>query len=417
MNPRFMNPRWSYILALPRWMGRWLLIALITGVPIGTASAFFLIALDWATGNRQQHPLLIWGLPIAGLIVGGCFLRFGNSVERGNNLILDEIHQPRETIPFRMMPMVLIGTVISHLFGASVGREGTAIQMGGAIADQCAHRFHLKGETRRILLVMGIGAGFASVFGTPLAGTVFGLEVLAIGAMRYDALFPCMAASLIAHATCVLWGAHHTHYPTAIVPPLSFAPAVAVVIAGALFGLMARLFSWLTQAIASTLKALIPWAPLRPFVGGALIALLVMNITGLDRYIGLGEPIIESALHSPVALYDTLGKLGFTVLSLGSGFKGGEVTPLFYIGTTLGNAVAQLAHQPVALLASVGFVAVFAGAANTPLASTLMAIELFGPAIAPYALMGCVISYLFSGPRGIYAAQRVERHKWPGIAP
>ena len=410
-----MNQRWSYFLSLPCWIGRWLLIALLTGIPIGTASAFFLMALDWATGTRQMHPQLIWALPVAGLIVGWCFLRFGSSVERGNNLILDEIHEPRATIPFRMMPMVLVGTVISHLFGASVGREGTAIQMGGAIADQWAHRLHLDGETRRILLVMGIGAGFASVFGTPLAGTVFGLEVLAIGAMRYDALFPCMAASLIAHATCLLWGAHHTHYPAAIVPSLSLTPVVAVVVAGALFGLMARLFSWLTQRISALLKQLIPWAPLRPFIGGAIIALLVMDIAGLDRYIGLGVPVIESALRAPVPLQDALGKLGFTALSLGSGFKGGEVTPLFYIGTTFGNALAQLSHQPVALLASVGFVAVFAGAANTPLASTLMAIELFGPAIAPYALIACVISYLFSGPHGIYTAQRVERHKWPGM--
>ena len=412
-----MNQRWSYFLSLPCWIGHWLLIAIIVGLPIGTASAFFLMALDWATGTRQMHPQLIWALPVAGLVVGWCFLRFGSSVERGNNLILDEIHKPRATIPFRMMPMVLVGTVISHLFGASVGREGTAIQMGGAIADQWAYRLHLNGESRRILLVMGIGAGFASVFGTPLAGTVFGLEVLAIGAMRYDALFPCMAASLIAHATCLLWGAHHTHYPVATVPPLSLIPVVAVAIAGMVFGLVARLFSWLTQHIATLLKKQIPWSPLRPFIGGAIIALLVMEISGLQRYIGLGIPIIEDALHNPAHLYDGLGKLGFTALSLGSGFKGGEVTPLFYIGTTLGNALAQLAHQPISLLASVGFVAVFAGAANTPLASTLMAIELFGPAVAPYALIACIISYLFSGPRGIYAAQRVDQHKWPGMKP
>lgn len=412
-----MNQRWLYLLSLPCWMGRWLLIALMTAIPIGTASACFLIALDWATGTRQHHPQLIWVLPFAGLAVGWCFLRFGSRVERGNNLILDEIHEPHATIPFRMMPMVLMGTVISHLFGASVGREGTAIQMGGAIADQCAYRFHLDGETRRILLVMGIGAGFASVFGTPVAGTVFGLEVLAIGAIRYDALFPCMAASLIAHATCLLWGVHHTHYPIAITPPLSLLPVITVIVAGMLFGLIARLFSWLTQKITAFMRHVIPWAPFRPFVGGVVIALLVIGMTGLDRYIGLGVPIIEDALRNPTPLYDVWGKLGFTTLSLGSGFKGGEVTPLFYIGTTLGNALAQLIHQPISLLASVGFVAVFAGAANTPLASTLMAIELFGPAIAPYALIGCVISYLFSGPRGIYTAQRIERQKWPGIIP
>lgn len=409
-----MNHRWSYFLSLPCWLGRWLLIAVITGLPIGTASAFFLMALDWATGTRQLHPQLVWALPIAGLIVGWCFLRFGNRVERGNNLILDEIHKPRATIPFRMMPMVLVGTVISHLFGASVGREGTAIQMGGAIADQWAYRLRLDGETRRILLVMGISAGFASVFGTPLAGTVFGLEVLAIGAIRYDALFPCMAAALIAHATCLLWGAHHTHYPTAEVPSLSLIPVVTAAFAGILFGLVARLFSWLTRQISVLLGKLIPWPPLRPFIGGAIIALLVMDIAGLDRYIGLGVPVIESALRAPVPLFDALGKLGFTALSLGSGFKGGEVTPLFYIGTTFGNALAQLLHQPVPLLASIGFVAVFAGAANTPLASTLMAIELFGPAIAPYALIACIISYLFSGPKGIYTAQRIESPKWPG---
>lgn len=202
------------------YIGKWLFLACAAAALAGTASAWFLLALNWVTQTRLATPWLIALLPVAGFVVGWTYYRLGKPVEAGNNPIIDEIHDPKKVIPRRMVPLVFVGTVISHLFGASVGREGTAVQMGGALADQLTALFRLRPEDRRVLLMVGMSAGFAAVFGTPLAGALFGLEVLAIGRLRYDALFPRVIAAIVADQVCMAWGVHHAAYVVGTVAPM-----------------------------------------------------------------------------------------------------------------------------------------------------------------------------------------------------
>ncbi len=394
-----------------KYLLRWLPVAALAGVLGGTASAVLLVSLNWATVTREAHQWLILLLPVAGLLVGLMYRYLGTAVEAGNNLILDEVHEPKRTIPIRMTPLILIGTFMTHLFGGSAGREGTAIQTGASLADQLARPFRMSPPERRVLLMAGISAGFASVFGTPLAGAVFGLEVLSIGTVGYGALIPCFIAAFAGDLTTHALGVQHTLYQVHDVPILRASGLVWAALAGAVFGLVARAFARLTHSIGALFKQHVAWPPLRPFLGGIIVAAAVFAMR-TTRYIGLGIPTILAAFgprHSP---QDWLLKLLFTAITLGAGFKGGEVTPLFFIGATLGNALAYLLPLPPSLLAGMGFVAIFAGAANTPIASSLMAIELFGAEAGAYAALACVFSYLFSGHAGIYTSQRVSQHKY-----
>lgn len=398
-----------------RFLGRWVPAAILAGILAGTASALLLVSLGWATRTREAHKWLIALLPVAGLGVGCLYRYFGAAVEAGNNLVLDEVHDPRRTLPIRMTPLILLGTFMTQLFGGSAGREGTAIQTGASLADQLGKPFRMGAVERRMLLMAGISAGFGSVFGTPLAGAVFGMEVLAIGTVAYDAIVPCFLAAFAGDLTTRAWGVQHTAFHVAEVLPMSAQRLLWAAVAGVVFGLVARLFAGLTHRLGGWFKRTFAWSPWRPFAGGIAVAGAVFAL-GTTRYIGLGVHVIVEAFNGRLPAYDWAMKLLFTAVTLGAGFKGGEVTPLFYIGATLGNALSSLLPLPTSLLAGMGFVAVFAGAANTPVASTLMAVELFGGEVGAYAGVACVFSYLASGHQGIYRSQRVRAGKF-GQAP
>lgn len=387
-----------------------LVTASIIGLLSGSASAGFLNALDFVTETHTQQPWLLYLLPWAGILIAFVYLRYGKNSEAGNNLLIDEIHDPKKIVPLRMAPLVLLGTLATHLFGGSAGREGTAVQMGGTLADQVNKIFRFDSEKRKIFLMSGISAGFSSVFGTPLAGSVFGLEVLAIGRLRYQALLPCFISATIAHYTCLNWGVHHTAYLVDPVPDLTMWSILWTLIAGACFGLCSYAFSWSNHRLTRLLKNAFQSPLVRAFLGG-LVIILAAAILRTDRYLGLGIPVISESFLTPLPVYDFLFKMLFTIITLSSGFKGGEVTPLFFIGATLGNALTWVLPLPLSLLAGMGFVAVFAGAANTPLACTLMALELFGSKSGVYMALACVMSYVFSGHSGIYHAQRIEVYK------
>lgn len=416
--PRNTNPKtqkqfqlfFKQFPSLP-YIAKWLLISSLISICIGSAAAGFLISLDWVTNYRENHLWIIALLPICGLFIGYLYHYLGKDVEAGNNLLIDTIHDPKKIkIPFKMAPLVYIGTIATHLFGGSAGREGTALQMAGAIADQFTKPFKLNNEERKIVLIAAIAAGFGAVFGTPLAGALFGLEVFLIGKLRYNALFPAFTSAIIADLVTDFWQAEHTHYHIDSIPTLSIATLLYSILAGIAFGLCAASFSKIMHAITRFFKTKISYAPLQPFIGGCIVALAVL-LMGTTRYIGLGVPVIVEAFDHTLPLHDFALKMAFTILTLSAGFKGGEVTPLFFIGATLGSALSLFIPLPTALLAGMGFVAVFAGATNTPLACIVMAIELFGAACGIYVAIACIVAYLLSGHTSIYTAQIIGKAK------
>ncbi|MCW3807970.1 voltage-gated chloride channel family protein [Plebeiibacterium marinum] len=392
------------------YLGKWILLCAIVGLLSGSASAIFLISLEWATNLREANFWIISMLPLGGLVIGLTYHYFGQNVVKGNNQILEEFHSPKKIIPLKMAPLVLLSTVVTHLFGGSAGREGTAIQMGGAIADQFTKIFKLKPEDRKILLVTGVSAGFASIFGTPLAGAIFALEVFVVGRMRYDAIIPSFLAAVFANEAAHLWPIHHTHYAIATVPDLWAPELLWAILAGICFGIGGMLFSNATHFWGNFFKKTIKYPPLRPVIGGIVLAAAIWVI-GTTRWIGLGVPVIVEAFEQELPFTDFALKILFTSFTLGAGFKGGEVTPLFFTGATLGSALSLFIPLPVALLAGMGFVAVFAGATNTPIACTLMGIELFGAEAGVFIGIACATAYLFSGHTGIYGEQIIGSPK------
>ena len=389
-------------------MIRWLVLGATSGLAAGLLSFVFLEGLDLVTRTRVERPWLLWLLPLAGLAVGLFHHYFGGRAVGGNRLLFAEILSPREFLPRRMAPLVLVGTWVTHLFGGSAGREGAALQMSGSVSDVAARWLGLGGDERARLLSVSVAAGFASVFGVPLAGFVFALEVhprRRAGMREYLAtarstMLPALCAALVGHLVVGLLGHDHAVRPH-VEDVLTGGLALRLAALGVACGASAWVFKQLTGAIRDLLTQRIAWSPLRPALGGASVVGLAL-VFG-DEYLGLSLPLIDDVLSGSEAGLEVFAlKLLFTSVTVGSGFPGGEVTPLFVIGATLGGALAGPLGLPVVLAGAVGLAAAFAGASRAPLACAVMAAELFGwSALLPASIV-CAAAFLTGGRRGLY---------------
>jgi H+/Cl- antiporter ClcA len=386
-------------------------LAVLIGSLSGLLSAAFIRSLDWATDTRTSHTWLIYTLPLCGLIVGASYHYLGRGLERGSNLIIEEIHQHSDYIPLRLTPLIFFGSVISHLGGGSTGREGAALQLAAGVTDPISKKLGLALPDRQIMLITAIAAGFGSVFGVPVTGAVFALEVQRVGRVRYDALVPAFVASFVGDAVVRAVGVHHTMFPHISEPRWTTALALQIAIFGVIAGLIALLFVQLTHGIKSVMKKYVTWYPARPVIGGVVVAALIL-IFGWRDYSGVSVPLaLEAMRGSSHGLWFV--KLGLTALTLGTGFVGGEVIPLFVMGALAGASYGSIIGGNVAFFAIVGSLAVLAGAANTPLACTLLGVELFGGNGVIFFAVVCAAAYATSGHTGIYRAQPISARKHP----
>jgi H+/Cl- antiporter ClcA len=398
------------------WRGafRMFLCLIVVGVVTGSLSAVFLLGLDIVTEVHQEARWLLWLLPLVGVGMVHGYQRFGGAAREGSHLLVDEMQHWRGRVPRRMAPFILFATWLTHLFGGSAGREGTALQMGASVAAWMWRGVGLTKSASRCLMMAGMAAGFGAVFGTPWAAAVFALELPVRGRWEWRSLAPCLLAAWVGHITCMAWGVQHSDFralvPTqSLLPSLTLGMSVSLLMAAVAFGGCGRLFVFLSESAPRWWMRWVKQPLWRPVIGAGCLIVMV-ECFGLSDYLGLG---LEASREGGVSLLSSfqpggaewwswLAKIIFTVITLSSGFKGGEVTPLFFVGATLGHAMATMTGQPVGMFAGLGLVAVFAAASNAPLACVLLGCELFGVVHMPVVAVVCLIAYGVSGRAGIY---------------
>ena len=393
-----------------RAMIKWLLIATVVGLGVGTAASGFSHALAGVNGLRAGFPWIALGLPLGGLLIVFLYRFFRDQDDKGTNMVIASL-QSSTRIPFRMAPLIFASTVITHLFGGSAGREGAAVQLGGSLANRFGQMLKLKESDQHIIIMCGMSAGFSALFGTPMAATVFALEVSIVGVMHYAALVPCVTAAIMAHLTARFFQVPPEIFPVSAVPAMSFGTFFQIVLLAALLGAVSILFYLLLHKAEHLYSKYLSNPYLRIFVAGCLVIGL-SALLGTDLYLGSGMGIIEEIFHhghAPIPAF--LLKMVFTALTLGAGFKGGEIVPSLCIGAAFGCAVAPLFGLPVELMAACGMAGVFCGVTNCPITSLLISFELFGLEGMPYYLITVAVSYLLSGYGGLYHTQRIAYSK------
>ena len=383
---------------------KWLIVAGVTGAVGGAVGTLFHTSVEWATQLRSLYPWMLWLLPVGGLVIAA-FYKLCRMENENTNAIIDSIHFG-DDVPLLLVPCIYLATVITHLFGGSAGREGAALQIGGSLGCQIGQLFHLDEKDMRLATLCGMSAVFSALFGTPLTATVFALEVISVGVFYYSALVPCIVSALIAYGVSSLCGIAPTRFflPVEPVEGLLLVKAAGLAIAASL---MSIVFCLTMHGTEHLLAKRIPNGFLRISLGGAAIIALTF-LVGSGDYNGAGMGVITRAIeHGTAKPFAFALKLLFTAITIGCGFKGGEVIPTFFVGATLGAVLGPLLGIPAGFAAALGLVCLFCGAVNCPLASIVLSVELFGGGNLVYFALGCGIAYMLSGYFGLYSSQKI----------
>lgn len=384
-------------------MVKWIAFAALVGVLGGILGSVFHIGVELVTEFRAEHMWLLYLLPVGGVLVALLYRLMGTEGE-STNAVIEAVHSGRE-IPPRLLPAIFFGTIISHLFGASVGREGAALQIGGNLGVHTGKFLRLDDKDRRLATLCGMSALFSALFGTPLAASLFSLEVISVGTFYYAGLVPCMVAALTAFGMSVFFGIEPTRYAVAA-PLLDSGLLARVALLAVLCALLSIVFCKAMHISDHLAKHFFKNSLVRAAVGGVLV-LLMTFLVGCYDYNGGGMGIISAAIGGDAKPSAFLWKIVFTAVSLGFGFKGGEVVPTFFVGATFGCMIGSVLGIPVGFAAAIGLVAVFCGAVNCPIASILLSVELFGAEGILYFALACSISYVLSGYCGLYSSQTI----------
>ena len=384
---------------------KWLLISSVTGLAAGGVGILFSKGLELANGFRNEHPEIILGLPVAGIIIVSIY-KLAKFNDKGTNLVLSA-ERGNDSVPFRMAPLIFVSTLLTHLTGGSAGREGAALQLGGSVASLLGKCFRLNDSDKRIIIMCGMSAGFAAVFGTPLAAAVFALEVAIVGSMQYAAFLPCMISSLIASSFAKFAGCHAEHFDISQSVDFSIRSALMIALLGILCAFVGMFFAGSLHLSHKWLEKLLPNPYIRIVAGSAVIILLTI-VLKTSTYSGAGTNLIEASFEGNAPKLAFLLKIIFTAITLGVGFMGGEIVPTLCIGATFGCLFGTVIDFPPALCAAIGMVSVFCAVTNCPLASLVLGFELFGFENMEFLFIGIALSFALSGTGGLYNGQKIK---------
>lgn len=385
---------------------KWLICSAVIGITCGAVGTAFHYSVEYVTQFRNGHKWIIFLLPVAGLLIVFLYRAGGIKHDKGTNLVIGSIRNPEYNVPFRMAPLIFITTVITHLFGGSAGREGAALQIGGSLGASIGKLIKMDDNDKHIMTLCGMSAVFAALFGTPVTAALFSVEVISIGILYYSALVPCILSSTIAYAITEKFHITPTYFILNQVPEMSLATGVRVIILSIAAAVLSIVFCMSMQIIGKTFKKYLKNQYLRIFVGGLLLVLLTLAVRSND-YNGAGMNIIEQAIHGTAKPEAFILKLLFTCITIGCGFRGGEIVPSFFIGATFGCTLGGWIGLDPGFGAAMGLVCLFCGVVNCPLASLVLSIELFGASGILLFAIGCSVSYMLSGYYSLYSEQKI----------